>query len=283
MTIKTYPGAAVSSLSLSVEKADNANSTASIFSAVDAFHAALPGLIDFGTMVVYSYTTDYLSLAPVTAFNKTLSELEGAMAPMLDSFYALGLTYSFNYTESPTYYDHLNYYFGPFPEGWITIGTVQLGSRLISRPQLANFSSTARAIANEMANAGGGTYLAVATNVGPFGGDNAVLPAWRDAIVHAVVEIPFNFTDPWSDVFKEQDLITDVLQPTIERATPGMGTYVNEGDFRQPGWQKVFYGRNYDRLLAIKAKWDPEGLFYADVAVGSEAWTVSESGRMCRA
>lgn len=280
MTIKTYPEAIVSGLKLSVVKADNGNSSANIFSSVDAFHAALPDLVDFGTMVIYYFTTEYLTISALTAYNKTQAELEDAMAPMLAGLDALGLTYSVNYTENPTYYDHYVAYWGPLPEGWIEVGTAQFGGRLISRPQLANFSSAARAIANE-----GGIFIGVGTNVGPFGGDNnnAVLPSWRDAVVSASLEVPFSFTDPWADVFEGQDLITDVMQPTIERATPGMGTYINEGDFRQPGWQGVFYGSNYDALLGVKRRWDPEGLFYCGVAVGIEAWTVGEDGRMCKA
>lgn len=280
MTVKTYPDATVSGLKLSILKADNDNSTSRVFSAVDAFHAVLPDLVDFGTMVIYYYTTDYLTISALTAYNKTQDELQQAMVPMLDSFDSLGLTYSLNYTENPSYYDHYQYFWGPLPEGWISVGTDQLGGRLISRSQLSNFSSAAHAIANE-----GGIFIGVGTNVAPFGGggDNSVLPAWRDAIVSATLEVPFSFTDPWSDVFEEQDLITDVLQPIIEQATPGMGTYINEGDFRQPDWKETFYGSNYEKLLSIKQKWDPESLFFCKLAVGSDAWTVANDGRMCKA
>jgi hypothetical protein len=278
MTIKTYPEAVVSGLKLSVEKADNENSTDKIFSSVDAFHAALPGLVDFGTMVIYYFTTEYFSISALTAYNKTQVELQEAMTPMLASFDSLGLSYSVNYTENPTYYDHYSYFWGPLPEGWIEVGTAQFGGRLISRPQLANFSAAARAIAEQ-----GGIFIGVGTDVGPFaGGDRAVLPAWREAVVSASLEVPFSFAEPWADALEAQGVITGVMQPTIEAATPGMGTYVNEGDFRQPRWQEVFYGTNYDGLLAVKRKWDPEGLFYCDVAVGSEAWTVGEDGRMCK-
>lgn len=279
MTIKTYPEAVVSGLKLSVQKADNGNSTAKVFSAVDAFHAALPDLVDFGTMVIYYFTTEYLTISALTAYNKTQVELEDAMAPMLASFASLGLKHTVNYTENPTYYDHYSAYWGPLPEGWIAVGTDQFGGRLISRPQLSNFSSAARAVAGS-----GGIFIGVGTDVGRFGGggDNAVLPAWRDAVVSASLEVPFSFAAPWGEALGAQGLITGVLQPAVEGATPGMGTYANEGDFRQPGWQGVFYGRNYDALLAVKGEWDPEGLFYCGVAVGSEAWTVGEDGRMCR-
>lgn len=279
LTVKTYPEAIVSGLKFSVEKVDNGNSTDRIFEAVDSFHAALPGLVDFGTMVIYYFTTEYLSISALTAYNKTQAEIEQAMQPFISALRGLGLRHSVNYTENPTYYDHYRAYWGPLPDGWIQVGTANFGGRLISRSQLENLSATARTIAEE-----GGIFIGVGTNVGPFGGgENAVLPAWRDAIVSASLEVPFSFEDPWDDVFGELDLITDVLQPAIEGATPGMGAYINEGDFRQPNWKEVFYGANYDQLLSIKRKWDPEGLFYSGVAVGSDGWVVSEDGRLCKA
>lgn len=278
MTVKTYPEATVSGLKLSVEKVAHNNSTDRVFQAVDAFHAALPGLVEFGTMVIYYFTTDYLSISALTAYNRTQAELEQAMQPFLSALGSLELQPTINYTENPTYYDHYSAYWGPLPDGWIQVGTANFGGRLISRPQLANFSATARRLAEE-----GGIFIGVGTNVGPFGGvENAVLPAWREAIVSASLEVPFSFGDPWGDVFGELDLITHVLQPAIEEATPGMGTYINEGDFRQPDWKEVFYGANYDKLMSVKRKWDPEGLFYSNVAVGSDGWEVSEDGRLCR-
>lgn len=75
--------------------------------------------------------------------------------------------------------------------------------------------------------------------------------------------------------------MTDVLLPRLEQLTPGGGAYLNEGDFQQPNFQEVFYGGNYERLLEIKNKYDPNHIFYATTGVGSESWTVSNDGRMC--
>jgi FAD/FMN-containing dehydrogenase len=58
---------------------------------------------------------------------------------------------------------------------------------------------------------------------------------------------------------------------------------MNEADFQQKNWQSTFYGPNYAKLKDIKKKYDPESLFYNLKSVGSEAWTVSKEGRMCRA
>jgi FAD/FMN-containing dehydrogenase len=54
-------------------------------------------------------------------------------------------------------------------------------------------------------------------------------------------------------------------------ATPGAGSYVNETDYFEPDWQHAFWGMNYERLLAIKRKYDPDGFFVCHHCVGSEA------------
>ncbi len=63
-------------------------------------------------------------------------------------------------------------------------------------------------------------------------------------------------------------------------ATPDGGAYPNEADYFEPDWQRSFWGANYERLLEIKRRYDPEGLFTCHHCVGSEAWT--DDG-MCRA
>jgi len=58
---------------------------------------------------------------------------------------------------------------------------------------------------------------------------------------------------------------------------------MNEADFNQPNWKETFYGANWDRLLNIKNKWDPNALLYNLKGVGSEVWNVAADGRMCKA
>lgn len=51
----------------------------------------------------------------------------------------------------------------------------------------------------------------------------------------------------------------------------------------EPNWQNDFYGAAYPRLLKIKKKVDPTGVFYAKTAVGSELWKEVDGGRLCKA
>ena len=60
------------------------------------------------------------------------------------------------------------------------------------------------------------------------------------------------------------------IAPLLGQATPGGGTYMNEADYFEPDWQQSFYGVHYDRLLAIKRRYDPTNLFKVHHGVGSE-------------
>jgi len=66
----------------------------------------------------------------------------------------------------------------------------------------------------------------------------------------------------------------------LQEDTPNAGSYFNEADYFEEDFQENFWGiENYNRLLNIKNKWDPMGLFYCHKCVGSEEW---EEGGMCR-
>jgi FAD/FMN-containing dehydrogenase len=56
----------------------------------------------------------------------------------------------------------------------------------------------------------------------------------------------------------------------LRAIAPGAGTYLNECDYFQADWKEAFWGANYSRLLAIKQRYDPAGLFTVHHGVGSE-------------
>lgn len=59
----------------------------------------------------------------------------------------------------------------------------------------------------------------------------------------------------------------------IRAIVPGAGAYVSESDYFQEDWQTAYWGPNYPRLLAVKRRYDPEGLFIVHHGVGSEGWS----------
>ena len=61
-----------------------------------------------------------------------------------------------------------------------------------------------------------------------------------------------------------------VAMLVIRAITPGAGTYANEADFFEKNWQEEFWGPHYARLLQIKKRYDPDGMFRCHHSVGSE-------------
>lgn len=59
----------------------------------------------------------------------------------------------------------------------------------------------------------------------------------------------------------------------LRKVAPAGGAYVSESDYHQPYWQSAFWGSHYPRLLAVKRRYDPEGLFVVHHGVGSEDWS----------
>lgn len=59
----------------------------------------------------------------------------------------------------------------------------------------------------------------------------------------------------------------------LRAVTGASGSYVNETDYFKADWQQAFWGEHYSRLLQIKRKYDPDGLFFAHHGVGSEDWS----------
>jgi FAD/FMN-containing dehydrogenase len=47
-------------------------------------------------------------------------------------------------------------------------------------------------------------------------------------------------------------------------------SYVWETDYFQQDWQTAFWGDHYDRLLQVKNRYDPGGLFFIHQEVGTQ-------------
>ena len=78
---------------------------------------------------------------------------------------------------------------------------------------------------------------------------------------------------------REAEAVTAAMDQ-IRKLLPRVGSYVWETDYLQPHWQDAFWGENYDRLLTVKSKYDPDGLFFLHHGVGSEDWSVDGFTRL---
>jgi hypothetical protein len=125
--------------------------------------------------------------------------------------------------------------------------------------------------------------------------DNGVSSGWRNAQAFFVTASPPFTPDASAAEIQaaNKNLSEVILQPwrDITPASEGGGSYLNEAAVDEPNWKEDFYGTQYPKLLSIKKKYDPTGLFYVTTGVGSDEWVVqdgdqgvtTQNGRLCRA
>lgn len=123
------------------------------------------------------------------------------------------------------------------------------------------------------------------------GRNSAVNPAWRKTVLHGSL-MEFQPVGITAAQARARDERARSYLDRWRQVTPGAGAYMNEGDPAEPNWQESFFGggQRYTRLLGVKRRYDPWGVFWARTTVGSEGWEVvtedgypsSQNGRLCR-
>jgi FAD/FMN-containing dehydrogenase len=127
-------------------------------------------------------------------------------------------------------------------------------------------------------------------NKGLFGAPSEAIAATKNTATHPDAVDAFALAiiaaggAPVFEGFAAPDLATanahrdrvNAAMQALRAAAPDSGAYVNECDYFQSDWQQRLWGSNYPRLLEIKRRYDPDGLFFVHHGVGSEDW--SEDG-----
>lgn len=72
---------------------------------------------------------------------------------------------------------------------------------------------------------------------------------------------------------RRQSQALDRAMAELRKLVPEPGAYVSESNYFEPRWQQAFWGANHARLAAVKAQYDPDGLFFVHHGVGSERWS----------
>lgn len=261
--------------------------------AVEEFHAALPAIVDSGATALYSLTNDSFTVVPVTSPGSTIEQMNKLLQPFKSKMDKIKVPLTLTVTSFPTYYQHFDHYLGPLPYGLplVNIIDISIAGRIIPRKVVENPDSNAALIGalKKSVYPGGGFMTggvalkashSVANNTPS---SNAVLPAWRDAIVTILAFAPWDFEKTVDQNTNSEDYLLDVTIPALDAVTPGGYAYLNEANPRQANWKQTFYGANYDKLRSIKKIYDPNDLFFAPTAVGSDAWTIGSRGQLCRA
>ncbi|KAK5123851.1 hypothetical protein LTR08_006106 [Meristemomyces frigidus] len=279
LTAKAYPDTMTSGMNLTFASTNTTQDK--YYEAISTFHASLPIMVDAGIISIWYFSNVSFAIAPITAPNITVTELKAYLKPLIDKLDELDIPYTSYFGQFEGYLKEYNAMDSP-----IQVGIAQYGGRLIPRAIIEN-SNEALTETYRFINNNGGQFIGIGVNVSlAVAGDvdNSVNPGWRTALIDTVITTAWNFTAPWEEMLANQDKMTDLFIPRLAALTPNGSCYLNEGDFRQPDFQSVFYGENYERLNAIKCKYDPHHVFWATTAVGSEYWEPHPvSGRLCRA
>ncbi|KAK8042995.1 FAD-binding domain-containing protein [Apiospora phragmitis] len=218
------------------------------------------------------FTSD---MGPWFAPGLSTPELQELTAPLFAQFRALGLNIE------PVYRDN----------------TIRQASRLFPRADWqdpAKLNATFDAIRSVVEDGGYLIAFNIAANPQKETGgypDNAVNPAWRETVLHAIVASLWDASLHAADIKQVSDVLTFDWMRRLRDVSPGAGAYMSEADYIEPDFAQAFFGAHYPRLYALKQAWDPRGVFYAHNAVGSEDCEMSEmilgnlpsqNSRLCR-
>ncbi|KAF7377556.1 hypothetical protein MSAN_00177900 [Mycena sanguinolenta] len=154
---------------------------------------------------------------------------------------------------------------------------VVLGSRLIPAATYRDSPSTVGEVYKKVLESGATEILGIMVAGGKVAENahisSAVHPAWRTAKMHLVSVGTWDDSASLAEIDQIRHLFQKVQLPIMEEiAGSNAGAYSNEADVLEPNFRTTFFGPNYDKLSAIKSKYDPSDLFIVGAGVGSERW-----------
>ena len=259
LTVKAHPDGPVGGASMLVPS--NNISADAYWAMIGFWHSCLSPIVDAGIQVTYTITYELLTIAALNSPDLCSARVETLIAPFTNYLHNNSISYTANYTTSPTFLEHFATYFGPLPYGPY-IGSELIGGRMIPRTVVETNGALVTATMRNISRTPNFFIDAIALNAnlaaknGSSAPSNAVLPAWRDVLIDVILVGEWNFTIPYEEMAARKDVMTDVLVPQLEDITPGSGTYLSEADFQLQSWKRDFYGANYERLLDVKRKYD---------------------------
>lgn len=241
-------------------------------------HAFHRGITTVFAITAKSFALEFATLPDTN----TTDTINAAMAPFVTQLSDLNISLAGSYQNNV----HKN--FAEHYSHWATqsyASNITLGGRLIPRSVVQDEMSGLPALVNNFRDIAhrGAVILSVAANVTNVNHiHNAVLPSWRDSLFTTTFARSLPQESTWDTILADYRQL-NAWQEDLRAITPGAGTYMNEATWDNPHWKEDYFGSNYNELLAVKTKYDPRHVFWANAAVGSdEYWKATEDRRLCR-
>ncbi|KAF9266646.1 FAD binding domain protein [Marasmius fiardii PR-910] len=282
VTVKAHPDIPVAAGSLNFPAAGI--SADAYWQAIQMYQSLIPEITDSKIWAMATYSTVGVQIGPIFAPNSSVSEVTKIFDPVVHFLQSLGVNYTFDILPYPNYLEAYQ-----AMDIWTNtpVTTLLLGGRLIPRTLWKNngkFKALKSVVRNLIESSGASAFEVAMRPTLEISGhpNNSILPAWRETQTMFLPFILYDPDTPFDQVVEDQTKITTQAMPSLKKLTPGSGSYLNEADADDPDFKQAFYGANYDKLLAIKDKWDPDQLLYGSVAVGGDRWHEEDDGRLCR-
>ncbi len=169
-----------------------------------------------------------------------------------------------------------------FESLWLPASLLQVDARdrLVAALVSASRHSTVE-IHFQKGLAGGSDYALTSAR------DTATNPAMIDAFALAIIasEGPPGYPnlpgrEPDMADARKNAVRVRAAAAELGKVVSQAGSYVAESSYFESRWQSAYWGSHYARLLAVKKKYDPEGLFFVHHGVGSEDWSADGFTRL---
>jgi hypothetical protein len=281
MTVKAYPDKLVGGAQLFFSS-EGLNET--FWELIGHWIDTADGLAQQKISIASFFTEKRFGIQAMSKVGASEAEMLNYLRPFTDELVHKGVKFNFT-TSSLKYLNHVDHYLGPLPFG-IYAANLYVGGRLIPRSVVQNDKPRLLDAFRQIAEAGFEVDVLIQnvshSAVGNDPSSNAVNPAWRNALMHIVVANYWDYSVSTTENQLGVSRITEELMPKLYDITPGSGSYINEADWQSANWKWDFFGSNFNRLKAIKKKYDEAGLLYAWKTVGSEDWEITSEKRLCR-
>lgn len=231
-------------------------------------------------------TQSSFSIVGATLPGGDVDRMTQALGPFYENLAKLNITPTVNETAvQSNYLEHyLKYIAGDiqYPRN------ITIGSRLIPRSLVQNSRRLEKLTARfrDIISSGDTViyllgYNVTAERAGIRPGSNAVTSAWRDSLFLTNVVTLEPDRASWATMSGNMARM-NTWQDQLRELTPGGGAYLNEGTYNTPQWKADYFGGTYDRLRAIKARYDPQSVLYARPGVGSDEYVERPDGHLCK-